>query len=72
MASAQLSIVNLLSRIEVQRLKFVVHKVTGQHRKKYRVQAGFAWEYRTFSQSKTLSVLESEARKASRGLWLHG
>ncbi len=44
MASAQLSIVNLLSRIEVQRLKFVVHKATGQHRKKYRVQAGFAWE----------------------------
>lgn len=34
------------------------------------VRAGYAWWYRKYSSDTTLGLLESEARAASRGLWV--
>ena len=33
------------------------------------VRAGLAWNYKHFEQDRTLAELESEARKAKRGIW---
>lgn len=52
-----------------QRILGTVHEDEGLNLSFEMVRAGLAWNYKHFEHDRTLAELETEARKAHRGLW---